>query len=140
MTLFSASVSVFLPSGNLGLVIVDEEHENTYKQQDPAPRYHARNAAIVLFASHVWRQTLLMATLSRDLHNATSGKYGLVELKERYKEIQLPRLSLVDIKELHRKKKMNGPFSHCSYNISARCWNKKSKVILSRTAAASAPW
>lgn len=72
-------------------------------------------------------------------HNATSGKYGLVELKERYKEIQLPEIIPVDIKELHRKKKMNGPFSHCSYNISARRWNKKNKSSSSRTAAASPP-
>ena len=91
--------SVFLPFRNLGLVIVDEEHENTYKQQDPAPRYHARNAAIVLASMYGAKTLLGTATPSVETwHNATSGKYGLVELKERYKEIQLPEIIPVDIK------------------------------------------
>ena len=76
----------FLPFRNLGLVIVDEEHENTYKQQDPAPRYHARNAAIILAAMYGAKTLLGTATPSIETwHNASSGKYGLVELKERYK-------------------------------------------------------
>ena len=79
--------SVFLPFRNLGLVIVDEEHENTYKQQDPAPRYHARNAAIILAAMYGAKTLLGTATPSIETwHNVSSGKYGLVELKERYKE------------------------------------------------------
>lgn len=83
--------SVFLPFRNLGLVIVDEEHENTYKQQDPAPRYHARSAAIVLAAMYGAKTLLGTATPSIETwQNATDGKYGFVQLKERYKEIQLP--------------------------------------------------
>lgn len=104
--------SVFLPFHRLGLVIVDEEHENTYKQQDPAPRYHARNAAIVLASLYGAKTLLGTATPSiESWHNALSGKYGLVTLKERYKEIQMPEIVPVDIRELHRKKRMNGPFS-----------------------------
>ena len=92
--------SVFLPFRNLGLVIVDEEHENTYKQQDPAPRYHARNASIVLASMYGAKVLLGTATPSVETwYNATTGKYGLVELKERYKEIRLPEIIPVDIKE-----------------------------------------
>ena len=101
--------SVFLPFRNLGLVIVDEEHENTYKQQDPAPRYHARSAAIVLAAMYGAKTLLGTATPSiESWQNAGEGKYGFVQLKERYKEIQLPEIIPVDIKELHRKKRMVG--------------------------------
>ena len=80
--------SIFLPFRNLGLVIVDEEHENTYKQQDPAPRYHARSAAIVLAAMYGAKTLLGTATPSiESWQNAREGKYGFVQLKERYKEI-----------------------------------------------------
>lgn len=105
--------SVFLPFQRLGLVIVDEEHENTYKQQDPAPRYNARNAAIYL-ASMLGAKTLLgTATPSLESwYNATEGgKYGLVRLTERYSGVQLPDVVAVDIKELKRTKKMLGQFS-----------------------------
>lgn len=104
--------SVFLPFRRLGLVIVDEEHEATYKQQDPAPRYHARNAAIVL-ASFSGAKTLLgTATPSLEsYHNARAGKYGLVTLGERFGQVRLPEVEIVDIKELHRKRRMTGPFS-----------------------------
>ncbi|MGX8682933.1 MAG: replication restart helicase PriA, partial [Bacteroidales bacterium] len=105
--------SVFLPYQHLGLVIVDEEHESSYKQQEPAPRYHARNTALML-ASLFGAKTLLgTATPSvESWYNATEGgKYGLVVLKERYQEIQLPEILPVDIKELHRKKMMHGHLS-----------------------------
>lgn len=104
--------SIFLPFGDLGLVIVDEEHENTYKQQDPAPRYHARNSALLL-ASRCGAKVLLgTATPSLETYyHATTGKYGLVELNERYREILLPEIRLVDIKELARKKRMTAQFS-----------------------------
>ena len=132
--------SVFLPFRNLGLVIVDEEHENTYKQQDPAPRYHARNAAIVLASMYGAKTLLGTATPSVETwNNATSGKYGLVELKERYKEIQLPEIIPVDIKELHRKKMMNGPFSPLLLRYVREALEQKEQVILFRTAAASHP-
>ncbi len=75
-------------------MIVDEEHENTYKQQDPAPRYHARNAAIILAAMYGAKTLLGTATPSIETwHNASSGKYGLVELKERYKKFNYRKLS-----------------------------------------------
>ena len=104
--------SVFLPFHNLGLIIVDEEHETTYKQQDPAPRYHARDTAIMLASIYGAKVLLGTATPSIDsYHNALAGKYGLVTLNERYKDIRLPEVRIVDIKELARKKMMNGPFS-----------------------------
>lgn len=132
--------SVFLPFRNLGLVIVDEEHENTYKQQDPAPRYHARNAAIVLASMYGAKTLLGTATPSVETwYNATSGKYGLVELKERYKEIQLPEIIPVDIKELHRKKMMNGPFSPLLLQYIREALEQKEQVILFQNRRGFAP-
>jgi primosomal protein N' (replication factor Y) len=104
--------SVFLPFHNLGLVIVDEEHEATYKQQDPAPRYHGRNVALVLAAMHGAKTLLGTATPSIETyHNALAGKYGLVELTERHEAVALPRIVAVDLKELRRRKEMIGIFS-----------------------------
>ena len=99
--------AVFLPFATLGLVIIDEEHESSYKQQDPAPRYHARNAALVLAAMHGAKTLLGSATPSIDSYfNATTGKYGLVELTTRYGDRLMPEILTVDIKELRRKKIM----------------------------------
>jgi len=110
--ILGARSAVLLPFQRLGLVIVDEEHETSYKQQDPAPRYHARSAAIML-AQMVGAKTLLgTATPSLEsYHNAMTGKYGLVELKERYKGIELPEIQVVDTADLTRRKMMAGPFS-----------------------------
>ncbi|WP_455585108.1 replication restart helicase PriA [Bacteroides sp.] len=132
--------SVFLPFRNLGLVIVDEEHENTYKQQDPAPRYHARNAAIVLASMYGAKVLLGTATPSVETwHNAATGKYGLVELKERYKEIQLPEIIPVDIKELHRKKRMIGQFSPLLIQYIREALDQKEQVILFQNRRGFAP-
>lgn len=132
--------SVFLPFRKLGLVIVDEEHENTYKQQDPAPRYHARNAAIVLASMYGAKTLLGTATPSIETwHNAVSGKYGLVELKERYQEIRLPEIIPVDIKELHRKKRMNGPFSPLLLQYIREALDQKEQVILFQNRRGFAP-
>ena len=132
--------AVFAPLQNLGLVIVDEEHENTYKQQDPAPRYHARNAAIILAAMYGAKTLLGTATPSIETwHNASSGKYGLVELKERYKEIQLPEIIPVDIHELHRKKRMNGPFSPLLLQYIHEALDQKQQVILFQNRRGFAP-
>lgn len=110
--ILGARSAVFLPFQNLGLVIVDEEHETSYKQQDPAPRYHARSAAIVLAQMYGARTVLGTATPSMEsLHNAKEGKYGYVRLDRRYKDIELPKIELVDIKDLRRRKMMTGPFS-----------------------------
>lgn len=132
--------SIFLPYRNLGLIIVDEEHENTYKQQDPAPRYHARNAAIVLAAMYGAKTLLGTATPSIETwSNATSGKYGLVSLNERYKEIQLPEIIPVDIKELHRKKRMVGQFSPLLIQYIKEALDQKQQVILFQNRRGFAP-
>ena len=122
--ILGARSAVFLPFQRLGLVIVDEEHETSYKQQDPMPRYHARSAAIVLAsmfnAKTSVQQNLqfgckvLLGTATPSLetyHNAKTGKYALVELFQRYKGIELPEIQVVDIKDLQHRKMMNGPFS-----------------------------
>ena len=132
--------SVFLPFRRLGLVIVDEEHEQTYKQQDPAPRYHARNAAIVL-ASLFGAKTLLgTATPSIETYyNALQGKYGLVELNERHQQICLPRIEVVDIRELARKKRMTGPFSPMLLQQMREALDRKEQVILFQNRRGFAP-
>lgn len=132
--------SVFLPFSNLGLVIVDEEHENTYKQQDPAPRYHARSASIVLASLYGAKTLLGTATPSvESYYNAMEGKYGLVELKERYKEIELPEIVPVDIKELYRKKRMKGSFSGFLLEQIRSALEKKEQVILFQNRRGFAP-
>ena len=110
--ILGARSAVFLPFQRLGLVIIDEEHETSYKQQDPMPRYHARSAAIVLAQSLGAKVLLGTATpCAETWHNAQTGKYGLVTLTERYKGIELPEIQVIDIKDLRHRKMMNGPFS-----------------------------
>ena len=111
--ILGARSAVFLPFQRLGLVIIDEEHEQSFKQQDPAPRYHARSAAIVLAQMYAGAKTLLgTATPSMETYyNAQQGKYGLVELTRRYKDIHMPAIEVVDVKDLYRRKMMTGPFS-----------------------------
>jgi len=110
--ILGARSAVFLPFQNLGLVIVDEEHETSYKQQDPAPRYHARSAAIVLAQMYGAKTLLGTATPALEsYHNAKTGKYGLVELNVRYQGIELPEIQIIDTKDLARRKMMRGPFS-----------------------------
>ena len=110
--ILGARSAVFLPFKALGLVIIDEEHETSFKQQDPAPRYHARSAAIVLAKMYGAKTLLGTATPSMEsYYNAQQGKYGLVELKTRYKGVQLPEIQVVDVKDLRRRKMMSGPFS-----------------------------
>ena len=132
--------SIFLPFKRLGLVIVDEEHENTYKQQDPAPRYHARSSAIMLASMYGAKVLLGTATPSVETYyNATNGKYGLVELKERYKEIQLPHIECVDIKELAHQKRMKGPFSPLLIKQIHDALERKEQVILFQNRRGFAP-
>ncbi|HEY9541997.1 replication restart helicase PriA, partial [Prevotella sp.] len=110
--ILGARSAVFLPFQQLGLVIIDEEHETSFKQQDPAPRYHARSAAIVLAQMYGARTLLGTATPSMESYfNAQQGKYGMVSLLTRYRDISLPEIQVVDIKDLRRRKMMNGPFS-----------------------------
>jgi len=104
--------SIFLPFCNLGLVIIDEEHENSYKQYDPAPRYNARDAAIVLAKMHNAKTLLGTATPSLESYfNARHSKYGLVELNQRYQSIQLPHILVADVRDAYKKKKMKSHFT-----------------------------
>lgn len=110
--ILGARSAMFLPFSNLGLVIVDEEHENSFKQQDPAPRYHARSAAIVLASMHGAKTLLGTATPCIETYfNAKTGKYGYVALTQRYKGVELPEFKIVDTKDLQHRKMMTGPFS-----------------------------
>ena len=107
-----ARSALFLPFNNLGLIIVDEEHEQTFKQQDPAPRYHARDAAIVLANFHKAKVLLGSATPSIETYfNANSNKYGLVEITERYGNVMMPNIELVNLKDKYFRKQMSGHFS-----------------------------
>jgi primosomal protein N' (replication factor Y) len=110
--ILGARSSVFLPFQNLGLVIVDEEHEHSYKQFDPAPRYHARDTAIIL--ANLFKSKTLLGSATPSLesyYNAKQGKYGLVELNHRYNNVLMPDIELVDIKDKHKRKRMKGHFS-----------------------------
>ncbi|WP_204345670.1 replication restart helicase PriA [Psychroserpens algicola] len=110
--ILGARSSVLLPFQNLGLIIVDEEHESSYKQFDPAPRYHARDTAIVLASIFNSKTLLGSATPSLEsYYNAKQGKYGLVELNHRYNNVLMPDIELVDIKDKHKRKRMQGHFS-----------------------------
>ena len=104
--------SVFLPYSNLGLVIVDEEHDSSYKQQDPAPRYNGRNAALVLAQMHGAKTVLGSATPAIEVyHNALAGKYGLVKLLTRYGDIQMPQVNVIDTLDARKRREMHGLFS-----------------------------
>ena len=132
--------SVFLPFRRLGLVIVDEEHETSYKQQDPAPRYHARSAAIMLASLYGAKTLLGTATPSMEsYYNATHGKYSLVEMKERYQQIQLPEIEVVDIKELTRKRRMSGHFSPFLLQKMREALENKEQIILFQNRRGFAP-
>lgn len=110
--ILGARSAVMLPFRRLGLVIVDEEHETSFKQQDPAPRYHARSVAIMLAHMSGARTLLGTATPSAEsYYNALTGKYGLVRMTSRYKDIRMPEIRVVDVKDLRRRKMMAGPFS-----------------------------
>lgn len=110
--ILGARSSIFLPFKNLGLIIVDEEHEQSFKQFDPAPRYHARDAAIVLANMHSAKVLLGSATPSLESYfNAQNLRYGLVVLNYRYNDVLMPEIELVDIKDKHKRKLMKGHFS-----------------------------
>ncbi|MGC1203883.1 MAG: primosomal protein N' [Flavobacteriaceae bacterium] len=107
-----ARSSIFLPFNNLGLIIVDEEHEQSFKQFDPAPRYHARDTSVVLANMHHAKTLLGSATPSLESYfNAKQNKYGFVELMHRFNDVLMPEIELVDIKDSHKKKRMKGHFS-----------------------------
>ncbi len=110
--ILGARSSIFLPFSKLGLIIVDEEHEPSFKQYSPAPRYHGRDSAIVLASMHGAKTLLGSATPSLEtFHNAEANKYGLVTLSKRFNNVLMPEIELVDIRDKYRKKKMTGHFS-----------------------------
>ncbi len=136
-----ARSALFLPFNNLGLIIVDEEHEQTFKQQDPAPRYHARDAAIVLANLHqatrgkdeLGGAKVLLGSATPSIetyYNATSGKFGLITLKERFGKVQMPEIELVDLKDSYFRKKMKGHFSQTLIEEITEAFTNNEQVIL----------
>ena len=139
--ILGARSAVFLPLSRLGLVIVDEEHETSFKQQDPAPRYHARSAAIMLARMYDGAKVLLgTATPSMESYNnALTGKYGYVSLTTRYKDVALPDIHVVDIKDLYRRKMMRGPFSPELLDAMRAALKQHKQVILFQNRRGFAP-
>ena len=138
--ILGARSAVFLPFQHLGLVIIDEEHETSYKQQEPMPRYHARSAAIVLAQMFGAKTLLGTATPSMETYyNAKTGKYGLVELFQRYKGIELPEIQVVDVKDLQHRKMMNGPFSPILLNKVREALEHGEQAILFQNRRGYAP-
>lgn len=133
--------SVFLPYRNLGLIIVDEEHENTYKQYNPAPRYNARDAAIVLASIHNAKVLLGTATPSIETYfNARTGKYGLVELSERYLRMELPEIRVVDVRDARKRKQMKSHFSDMLLREIDLALSNNEQVILFQNRRGFAPF
>lgn len=129
--ILGARSSVFLPFSNLGLIIVDEEHETSYKQFDPSPRYNARDAAIVLAKIHKAKLLLGSATPSiESYYNANENKYGFVSLNRRFGDVKMPQIRLVDIKEKKRKREMTGHFSDVLLKQIQNALDDKEQVIL----------
>jgi primosomal protein N' (replication factor Y) len=133
--------SIFLPFHNLGLIIVDEEHENTYKQFDPAPRYHARDASLYLAHLHQAKTLLGTATPAIETYyNAKSGKYGLVELFHRHQNIEMPEIIIADVKEARRKKQMKSIFSPELIQMMETCLDSKEQIILFQNRRGYSPY
>lgn len=133
--------ALFLPFSNLGCIIVDEEHEQTFKQHDPAPRYHARDAAIVLAKQHGAKVVLGSATPSLETYyNVQSKKYGLTELKVRYGNVVLPEIQLVDLKDKYFRKKMSGHFSDELLEEITETLSKGEQVILFQNRRGFSPY
>ena len=129
--ILGARSSIFLPFSNLGLIIVDEEHETSYKQFEPSPRYHARDTAVVLAHQHKAKILLGSATPSLESYfNTENGKYGLVELNRRFGNVQLPKIELINVKEKQRKKQMSGHFSDRLLTLINEALENKEQVIL----------
>ena len=135
-----ARSAMFLPFKKLGLIVVDEEHESSFKQFDPAPRYHARDAAIVLAQFHQAKCLLGSATPSIESYrNAQTGKYGLATMTKRYSNVLMPDMELVDIKEATRKKRMTGHFSERLLKEMTATLEEGSQMILFQNRRGYAP-
>ena len=129
--ILGARSSIFLPFSNLGLIVVDEEHETSYKQFEPSPRYNARDCAIVLAKLHNAKILLGSATPSLETYfNAQQNKYGFVALNRRHGNVQLPKIELIDVKEKQRKKEMKGHFSDRLLKLIQEALDLKEQVIL----------
>jgi len=129
--ILGARSSIFLPFKDLGLIVVDEEHETSYKQFEPSPRYNARDAAIVLSHIHQGKIVLGSATPSLETYfNASENKYGFVTLNRRFGNVQLPQIHLVDMKEKQRKREMTGHFSDTLLKHIQEALDLKEQVIL----------
>lgn len=139
--ILGARSAVFLPFTRLGLVIVDEEHETSFKQQDPAPRYHARSTAIMLARMYEGAKVLLgTATPSMEsYHNACMGKYGYVQLTTRYKDVAMPEIRIVDTKDLYHRKMMRGAFSPDLLEAMRTALRNKKQVLLFQNRRGFAP-
>ena len=139
--ILGARSAVFLPFTRLGLVIVDEEHETSFKQQDPAPRYHARSTAIMLARMYEGAKVLLgTATPSMEsYHNACTGKYGYVQLITRYKDVAMPEIRVVDTKDLYHRKMMRGAFSPDLLEAMRTALRNKKQVLLFQNRRGFAP-
>lgn len=138
--ILGARSSIFLPFSNLGLIVVDEEHETSYKQFEPSPRYNARDAAIILAKIHKAKILLGSATPSLESYfNSQQHKYGFVELKKRFGNVLLPKIELIDLKEKHRKKEMKGHFSDRLLTLIQEALNQKEQVILFQNRRGFAP-
>ncbi len=131
---------MFLPYSNLGLIIVDEEHEGSFKQFDPAPRYHARDAAIVLSNLHQSHILLGSATPSiESYHNSKTGKYGYASIERRFGDVLMPEIELVDLKEQTRKRRMKGHFSERLLDEITETLENGEQVILFQNRRGFAP-
>lgn len=139
--ILGARSAVFLPFTRLGLIIVDEEHETSFKQQDPAPRYHARSTAIMLARMYEGAKVLLgTATPSMEsYHNACTGKYGYVQLTTRYKDVAMPEIRVVDTKDLYHRKMMRGAFSPDLLEAMRTALRNKKQVLLFQNRRGFAP-
>lgn len=139
--ILGARSAVFLPFTRLGFVIVDEEHETSFKQQDPAPRYHARSTAIMLARMYEGAKVLLgTATPSMEsYHNACTGKYGYVQLTSRYKDVAMPEIRVVDTKDLYHRKMMRGAFSPDLLEAMRTALRNKKQVLLFQNRRGFAP-
>ena len=135
-----ARSALFLPFSNLGLIIVDEEHDSSYKQYDPAPRYNARDAALYLAHIHKAKVVLGSATPSvESYYNAQEGKYGLVELLHRYGGLQMPEILIADVKEATKKKLMKSHFAPELLDAVTQSLTNKEQVILFQNRRGFAP-
>ena len=133
--------AVFLPFSSLGLIIVDEEHENTYKQFEPAPRYNARDVAIMLSQKINAKVLLGTATPSMETYfNAQTGKYGLVELTERYEGIEMPQIEILDMRQARSEKRLHGPYHEKLLKEIKNALDRGKQVILFRNRRGFAPY